>query len=161
MADALRDWIAKQGIESKAESPIEALFWGAYCLYEHRLLLDPLKVKVQQQADVGPYRADYLFSVRCADGKTRFLVVELDGHDFHEKTKQQAAKDKARDRWMKSNGYEVIRFTGSEVWQNPFACVSEAADHVHVLLYGMTPEQARAKAGFARIRKLLDDMEGV
>lgn len=56
------------------------------------------------------------------------IIVELDGHDFHEKTKAQAAKDKSRDRKLQSIGYKVIRFTGSEIWHDPFKCVSETLE---------------------------------
>jgi very-short-patch-repair endonuclease len=82
-------------------------------------------------------------------------VVELDGHAFHERTKEQAAKDKARDRWMTGAGYAVVRFTGSEVWANPFAVASEVADRVHQLRYGKSRKDALAEAGFAAIRALL------
>lgn len=46
------------------------------------------------------------------------LCVEFDGHEFHEKTKEQARHDKQRDRDIKSAGYEIIHFTGSEVYQD-------------------------------------------
>lgn len=55
----------------------------------------------------------------------RKLIVECDGHDFHERTKEQAAKDRARDRWAQSNGYEVFRFTGSELWRDPLGCADQ------------------------------------
>lgn len=52
------------------------------------------------------------------------LVVELDGHDFHERTKEQSTRDKARDRDITRKGWRAARFTGSEVWRNP-RCVAE------------------------------------
>ena len=45
------------------------------------------------------------------------LVIEADGHDFHE-TKESAAKDNVRDRDMRELGIEVFRFTGSEIYKN-------------------------------------------
>ncbi len=56
------------------------------------------------------------------------LAVECDGHDFHEKTKDQASHDKKRDRGLKAAGYEVVRFTGSEIWANPQNCAQEIRD---------------------------------
>lgn len=47
------------------------------------------------------------------------IAVELDGHDFHERTKQQASRDKKRDRSLLSKGWSVIRFTGSDVIKSP------------------------------------------
>lgn len=45
------------------------------------------------------------------------LAIECDGHDFHEKTKEQARRDKSRDRLLMANGIHTIRFTGSEVFR--------------------------------------------
>lgn len=47
------------------------------------------------------------------------VAVELDGHDFHERTKEQAERDKRRDRSLLSMGWTTIRFTGSEVVRSP------------------------------------------
>lgn len=53
------------------------------------------------------------------------LIVECDGHEFHEKTKKQAARDKRRDRALQSLGYKVFRFTGTEISGNALACAEE------------------------------------
>lgn len=76
---------------------------------------------------VGKYRADLLI-VASAGPKHFLVVVELDGHDFHERTKEQAARDKKRDRWMQTQGIRVLRFTGSEVYADPFNCVDQLYD---------------------------------
>lgn len=81
------------------------------------------------QAPIGQFRADFLFTCH-AKGHVRRLVVECDGHDFHERTKQQAQRDKARDRFMVAEGITVIRFTGSELYREP----SECADQLQRLL---------------------------
>lgn len=47
------------------------------------------------------------------------IAVELDGHDFHEKTKEQAKRDKEKDRFLQSQDYFVARYTGSEIYNNP------------------------------------------
>lgn len=54
------------------------------------------------------------------------FVIECDGHEFHEKTKEQVARDKERDRNLMENGITVIRFTGSEIYNNPFKCATQA-----------------------------------
>ena len=59
------------------------------------------------------------------------LVIEVDGHEFHEKTKQQAYSDKKRDRRMLFEGYQVLRFTGSDVFNNPYECVEEIGSHLN------------------------------
>jgi very-short-patch-repair endonuclease len=50
------------------------------------------------------------------------IAIECDGHDFHEKTKEQAARDKARERDLVGAGWLVLRFAGSELWRDPEAC---------------------------------------
>lgn len=52
------------------------------------------------------------------------LVVECDGHDFHEKTKEQAARDKKRDRDLAELGFRVLRFSGSEIYKEPRAAAA-------------------------------------
>lgn len=72
------------------------------------------------------YRIDFAFvSDSWLPSQVR-LAVELDGHDFHERTKEQAQRDKARDRWLTSRGWRVLRFTGSEVFRDAKACADEA-----------------------------------
>jgi very-short-patch-repair endonuclease len=51
--------------------------------------------------------------------------VEMDGHDFHEKTKEQVAYDKERDRAIKLAGYEIIHFSGSEIYKNPSRVIAK------------------------------------
>ena len=53
------------------------------------------------------------------------IVVECDGFDFHERTKEQASKDHARDRSMQSMGYKVFRYTGADIWKEVFVCAEE------------------------------------
>ena len=79
------------------------------------------------QAPVLKYKVDFLFIVRVK-GKERKVVVECDGHDFHERTKDQAQRDKSRDRDMTNNGYTVLRFTGSEIYRRASGCMGEIED---------------------------------
>lgn len=81
---------------------------------------------VYPQFNVPPYRLD--FAVVATDGgdRPRKVDVEVDGHEFHERTKEQAAHDKARDRLLQSRDWKVLRFTGSEVFQDAALCVHEA-----------------------------------
>ena len=79
------------------------------------------------QAKVGDYRVDFLFDIWSYDGH-QTLVVECDGHDFHERTKEQAARDRKRDRWMAEQGIIVLRFTGSEIWADPGSCAEQVVE---------------------------------
>ena len=57
------------------------------------------------------------------------LIVECDGYEFHDRTKQQAQRDKSRDRDLQSLGVPVF-FTGSEIWADPFKCATAALDQL-------------------------------
>ena len=115
----------------RCESPIEQLM--ALVLNEMKTIYHEHRFVVAPQAHVGPYRVD--FKLMAADGNKigKQIIVECDGHDFHEKTKEQAKKDKQRDRYLQQQGYQVLRFTGSEIWANPFKCAEEV---IQVLLFG-------------------------
>lgn len=76
------------------------------------------------------YVVDFLLVTmeRYEDSRTlRKLVIECDGHDFHEKTKEQAKKDKSRDRDLTANGFPVFRFTGSEIHNNALDCAEQVS----------------------------------
>lgn len=82
------------------------------------------------QLHVGPYRADFAFVGSLLDDDRVHRVpvriaVELDGHDFHEKTKEQASKDKRRDRNLARLGWTVLRFSGADVYRDPAAVMDE------------------------------------
>lgn len=66
----------------------------------------------------------------CVDfvliGPTRRVVIECDGHDYHERTKEQARKDRGRDRAFQQAGWLVARFTGSEIYADAERCAREA-----------------------------------
>lgn len=100
---------------------------------------------IEPQAQLGEHRVDFLLSfrtsgpdfdrpTRASDGSTipgvkeaeKKMIVECDGHDYHDRTKDQAKKDRSRDRFLQSLGYRVFRYTGSEIWRDVFNCVYEA-----------------------------------
>jgi very-short-patch-repair endonuclease len=61
------------------------------------------------------YLVDFVFHTHAKHK----IAVELDGYEFHEKTKDQAQADKEKDRNLQQAGYFVARFTGSEVYADP------------------------------------------
>ncbi len=69
------------------------------------------------------YRADFFVYLVEAYDKRRPLrsplIVEVDGHAFHEETRFQAASNKRRDRAMVAEGFRDVRFAGSEVYNRP------------------------------------------
>ena len=96
---------------------------------------------IERQVQIEEFRVDFLISV-WTDGtvrggmdgpsvgqpRWRKLVVECDGHEYHERTKEQAASDRSRDRKLTSLGFDVFRFTGSELWRDPWDCACQVHD---------------------------------
>lgn len=96
-------------------------------------LLSSYRAAVVPQVAVSKYRADFLIGTcRLNDHgdrwvyDERWLAVECDGHAFHEKTADQAERDKRRDRDFLAEGLHVARFTGREIRRDPLACARSA-----------------------------------
>lgn len=70
--------------------------------------------ELDAQKKIGKYTVDFYLSYQTESGLAEF-IIECDGHDYHERTKEQAAHDKKRDRYFTENGYIVLRYTGSEI----------------------------------------------
>ena len=100
--------------EDLCESPIEEIFFNA-C--QHRLQVIP-------QYEVSRYRIDFALPHQK-------VAIELDGHEYH-KTKEQRTKDAQRERYLQKHGWQVIRFTGSEVYQDVNRCVQDVLDIIAV-----------------------------
>ncbi len=66
------------------------------------------------------YRID--FAILFHQMPDRTIFIECDGHDFHERTKEQAASDRSRDRAIQEAGIPILRFTGSEINRSPGHC---------------------------------------
>lgn len=88
------------------------------------------EIVIYPQTKVGKYRVDILINV-ARGKKSHWFVVECDGHDFHEKTKEQARRDRARDRWMQMHDLVVLRFTGSEIFKSPDDCADQVAECIY------------------------------
>ena len=114
------------------DSPIEVIFNYAYDLSTiSRFGIYELINQCEIEANGHKYIADFCFDTdENSDWNIRFrkpykLVIECDGHEFHEKTKEQVEKNNQRDYNLKMSGYDVIHFSGSQIFNNPYKCVSD------------------------------------
>jgi very-short-patch-repair endonuclease len=83
---------------------------------------------IRPQVKIGKYRVDFLVGcIGVANSKiyNREVIVECDGHNFHDKDKKQRAYEKARDRYFQSEGLTVFHYTGAEIAGNPIDAASE------------------------------------
>jgi very-short-patch-repair endonuclease len=120
-AAALRDFIGGTSLCAfYAEETMEGM--------TARMKADDLHVvAAAPQVRCGRYRVDFLFVGEGHLQPPVMVAVECDGHDFHERTKEQARRDKSRDRELAAMGVQVLRYTGSEIVKNAKSCVVEAA----------------------------------
>jgi very-short-patch-repair endonuclease len=125
--------------EVETESPIEHAMVWAFILagLEERVEVrigpltvgraGPLVLTLRPQYELGHYRIDFLVTFEDIEtGGVARLAVECDGHDYHERTKEQGARDRARDRYLQSQDIPIFRFTGTEIWHDAVACAREA-----------------------------------
>lgn len=132
------DGVANE-LRSFCESPIEVAFGTAFMLlgeyhYSQVALHEPgyegkadsmnFEFVLQCQKKIGRHRVDFMASWSYEDYPTK-IIVECDGHNFHERTKEQAQRDRAKDREWQKSGYRVFRFTGSEIYRDAFKCATE------------------------------------
>lgn len=72
--------------------------------------------------DFCGYIPDFIIEIGCVP---MGFAIEIDGHEWHEKTKEQARADKEKERTYLKLSYIPIRFTGSEVYHDAKRCVNE------------------------------------
>lgn len=74
----------------------------------------------QSRIDGTPYIVDF----EVIGNSEAKLLIECDGHDYHS-TKEQIACDHKRQREIENLGYTFLRFSGSEIYNDPEGCVEE------------------------------------
>lgn len=98
---------------NQCESPIERHLVAG-------LIANGMISTVRMQFPIGPYRVD--IAVQTAHSN---VVVEADGLEYHHGTKERVERDYARDRYLQSQGWRVLRFSGSEIVRDVQVCVDQ------------------------------------
>lgn len=142
-ADQFSQRMYTEMIERGIESPIEDMVYIALQVQcESRLLSvnePPVFIDgapavdrgifIWPQKPIGKYRVDFL--ITSTEGNT--VIVELDGHAFHDKDKKQRSYEKARDRFFVKEGYQVLHYTGSDVVADPYRVAFEVLEVLDLL----------------------------
>ena len=93
--------------------------------------LRPYGARFRRETPIGPYVADFAWlSAR--------LVIEVDG-DSHE-TPSGRDHDARRDRFLRSEGFIVLRFDNGQVIEGPDHVFTEIVRQVRHLLRGFDEE---------------------
>ncbi|MGD8780450.1 MAG: DUF559 domain-containing protein [Ignavibacteria bacterium] len=118
----------------KIISPIEQIFlmeWKFYRIEEkNKIKLIPQE---SVKTDKGIFRIDFLIVPEDRSKNNFKVAIELDGHEFHEKSKKQVEYDKKRERAIVKSGFTVLRFSGSEIFRNCKSCIDEIENYVITL----------------------------
>ena len=129
-------------ISDEAPSEIEKMFCMAFM---HKLEVSTVndcmchpvhnpiqkQFRIEREFPVGNYRCDFLCEYERMKGARVFrssVLVELDSQKWHETTEEQRRYEKKRERFIQSKGFNILRFTGKEIMENPFSCVKEVED---------------------------------
>lgn len=80
-----------------------------------RCVLTEIGIQFEEQKQIGYWLADFYLP-------NHNLVLECDGDYWHSIPKT-VKKDTKRDKWMKANGYKVLRLTEHAIKDNAYQCV--------------------------------------
>jgi very-short-patch-repair endonuclease len=120
------------------ESPAEAIFFLWFkALTQTRLTQYVLQHQRKVDIDGTSYRIDFVIQLRGSGRSVsempewQHVAIEIDGHAFHEKTREQVSHRNIRDRRLQRAGWVVFHFSYAELTTQPEQCVSEVLSFVH------------------------------
>lgn len=128
--------------DESIKSPIEQIFITAfeiYCKYNNKesiYLFPQREVRYNEKKyyiDFEFESDDYLSCLVLGDKikNHKFkLAIECDGYEFHQKTKEQVQKDNEREYDLKMAGYEILRFSGTQIYNNPLKCAEDTYNYI-------------------------------
>jgi hypothetical protein len=115
-------------------SPIEQIMSVALSIFEYKFCeVFPISFYYENQEKIlynnKTYWADITIRYMIMNGTEyeceKPIIIECDGYDAHH-TKEQRNHDIERENNLKAKGYSIIRFTGTQIFKNPYDCVMRA-----------------------------------
>jgi len=157
MESKVEKWLEKRGQDvkeiwgditkwrlKKCESPIEMLFlieWY-YREREENILPERFpKYFIRPQYKINnKFRVDFAILHITEDEclkyredysqiKDKALVIELDSYLWHGSSPEQFVKEKERERYLKKEGWNIMRFSGREIYKDVEKCVEEVINY--------------------------------
>ena len=124
------------------KSPIEQIFITAFEIYckkqqyrdiylfpQHEVICGNKKYYIDFTFLADDYLTHLIFSDKLKNNNFK-LAIECDGYEFHQKTKEQVQKDNEREYDLKMAGYEVLRFSGTQIYNNPLKCAEDTYNYI-------------------------------
>lgn len=133
--DSLISFIEKIGIIDLSEkSPIEQILFFALVIYKIKYHIG-ISIMIQKEITCNnkTYKVDFsIEGISLENGESHELnhkvIIECDGYEYHS-SKEQMQYDYERENNLKLVGYDIIRFTGSQIYNNPFECAKTVYDY--------------------------------
>lgn len=119
-------------------SPIEQILSVATDIHncshrEFEIVLSPQrKIAIRNKIYFVDFMCDFIKVPSGMIALDKPLIIECDGFDYHH-TKEQCNNDTARENDIKLQGFPIMRFTGSQIYNTPFLCVSQVKQYVYDL----------------------------
>jgi hypothetical protein len=62
------------------------------------------------------------------------MAVQCDGHDFHDMSPEQAKQEKKFEKALTVGRYQLVRFTGEEISNDPAKCAAKIATEIDAFI---------------------------
>jgi len=114
----------------RSDSPVEAMMLRALIDCGFRQPASPATPSlgtIYQQHRIDDLRVDFAI-VRFVEDYPIGIAVEVDGYNFHQRTREQVDRDNARDNKLQRLGWTVLRYSGSRVHHDAMGCALDVAD---------------------------------
>jgi very-short-patch-repair endonuclease len=106
----------------------------------------------------GVGHVDFAIFVPKISVKEPLVVIECDGHAYHERTPDQASEDKRRERTLQRLGIPALRFTGRDIVRNSAGAAEEIAQFVNSKLHEKAARQAEINALQVELQSVVTEL---
>lgn len=115
------------------DSPLEVIFWLWWRAQTDCNPLLEMNFRIIRhqfiKAGEDTFNVDFVVAKVVGEVVTPLVIVELDGHTFHEKTLEQVTYRNRRDRALQQAGWRIFHFSWDEFTRSPAERIAELANH--------------------------------
>lgn len=112
----------------KHAEAIDALYNTSPLEYELYIMLNIEGIDAKYHQMIGDIEVDFLL-----DRNGKYLVVEVDGAQYHDDTK---SKDSRRDNFLRNQGYDILRVKGVDIKNTPQNVIFEIKKMLGIQITG-------------------------
>lgn len=121
--------------DKECNSPIEKIFYMSMNIVIIKYGIDMYLIpQYEVVTDTKKYITDFTFLYRESGSNEDYsetnIIVECDGHNYHKRTKEQISYENNRELEIKNKGYDIIHFSGSQIYNNPYGCAERTIDYI-------------------------------